>query len=192
MEKFITKSERNLDRYANSLNNYILRGGQITDIHIEELKSMLNLYNLELDKIHKKTALSTKELSIVFGFSISWITKMTSKKLIPFYKNSNGHCVFIRKDFEEWLSNPEILEIKFKEYENEKIIIETFIPDEVCEVLQDEIDNVKNEFVDFECIRTTNINEEKKRYNNYKKYIILFGGIILLMIIIISLYFLNN
>lgn len=138
MEKFITKSERNLDRYANSLNNYILRGGQITDIHIEELKSMLNLYNLELDKIHKKTALSTKELSIVFGFSISWITKMTSKKLIPFYKNSNGHCVFIRKDFEEWLSNPEILEIKFKEYENEKIIIETFIPDEVCEVLQDE------------------------------------------------------
>lgn len=117
MANLITNSERKLDNYANSLNNYIVRGGQIKDIHIEKLKLNLNKFKLELDEIHNKTILSTKELSIIFGFSMSWITKMTSKKLIPFYKNSNGHCVFVRKDFEEWLINTDVLEEKFKEYE---------------------------------------------------------------------------
>lgn len=248
MGKLITNSERKLDNYANSLNNYIVRGGQIKDVHIKNIRLNLNEFKLELDEIHKKPILSTKELSIIFGLSMSWITKMTSKKLIPFYKNSNGNCVFIRKDFEEWLINTEVLEQKFKEYEkfvdlekkkktiierginylfvyneNKLMIIDLFYPVQLRNNLekkaiikifndedfnmysyniilfeennkglsQDEIDNARKQFLDFDHVKSTNINEAEKSYNNFKNNIgLLIGAIVLL--IIISIYFFNK
>lgn len=266
MGKLITNSERKLDNYANSLNNYIVRGGQIKDVHIKNLKLNLNEFKLELDNIHKKPILSTKELSIVFGLSMSWITKMTSKNLIPFYKNSNGNCVFIRKDFEEWLINTEVLEQKFKEYEkfvdskntnsqetfevnsknmvdlekdnktiierginylfvyneNKLMIIDLLLPVQLRNDLdkdaiigifnnesdmfekniilfkednealsQDEIDNARKQFLDFDHLRTTSINDAEKSYNKFKRNVgLLIGAVVLL--IIISIYFFNK
>ncbi len=69
----------------------------------------LTQINARLDKIERmvlmgaKDVLTLEEVSLMTGFSVSNIYRMTSNRTIPFYKPLGGKLFFDKKEIENWL-----------------------------------------------------------------------------------------
>jgi predicted DNA-binding transcriptional regulator AlpA len=90
-------------------------------------KQNSSLVQLLLEKIDhldeaalvKKKVFNVANLQMYTGWSLSKIYKLTSAKLIPFSKPTNGSLFFERERIEEWLlQNPSYSEDDIKEKVN--------------------------------------------------------------------------
>ena len=68
---------------------------------LQELHEMKTL--IKQNYINDKPILTSKELEFYLGFSYSTISKLTSCKLIPFSKPTNGALFFTKEKIHEWI-----------------------------------------------------------------------------------------
>jgi predicted DNA-binding transcriptional regulator AlpA len=90
-------------------------------------KQNSSLVRLLLDKIDhldeaalvKKKVFNVTNLQMYTGWSLSKIYKLTSARLIPFSKPTNGSLFFEREKIEQWLlQNPSYTEVEIEERVN--------------------------------------------------------------------------
>lgn len=73
---------------------------------MEELKKQLDRIE-KLSLLAAKNVFTVEDLSLITGFSASWIYKLTSQKKIPHYKRS-GDLYFDRLEIENWLKEVKV------------------------------------------------------------------------------------
>ena len=70
--------------------------------------------NERLDKIERlvlmgsKDMLTIEDVSLMTGFTVSNLYRMTSKKTIPFYKPLGGKIFFDKTEIENWLRSNKV------------------------------------------------------------------------------------
>ena len=52
-----------------------------------------------------KGILTSTEACSYLGFTNSYLYKLTSENKIPYYKPTNGHILFVRKELDDWVVN---------------------------------------------------------------------------------------
>jgi excisionase family DNA binding protein len=68
------------------------------EITLQELKKVI-----DESLIEKKEWLSLDETAVAFNLSESFLYKLTSKRLVPFYKPSGKLIYFKRAEIEQWI-----------------------------------------------------------------------------------------
>ena len=52
-----------------------------------------------------KEILTSKEACKYLGYTNSYLYKLTSENKIPYYRPTNGHILFVRKELNNWVTN---------------------------------------------------------------------------------------
>ena len=75
-----------------------LSEGYSPDIISERLTMIESLVNTT------KGILTSQEACNYLGFTNSYLYKLTSENKIPYYRPTNGHILFVRKELDEWVT----------------------------------------------------------------------------------------